>query len=311
MGLEQSGFMIIDKPAGVTSARVVAIVKRLLGARKVGHTGTLDPFATGVLICPVHQATKLARFFLHGNKIYDARLHLGVRTDTLDAEGEVTGRTPVPMIPEETIRAVFQRFEGDIEQTPPAYSALKHKGRPLYEYARKGAPVRKPPRRVHVSSIRVREIDPPEIRFTVSCSGGVYIRSLAADVGDALGCGAHLKALRRIESGGFSIDEATPLDRLESLVEEGGARDRLVPMANALRGMPTRVVEEAMAEKIRCGRRLTTGEAPRASAEESAQRLGEFIKIITPANDLLAVATAGAEKGRWRYCKVFQRLPLP
>ncbi len=311
MGLEQSGFLIVDKPAGVTSARVVAIVKRLLGARKVGHTGTLDPFATGVLICPIHQATKLARFFLHGNKIYDARLHLGVQTDTLDADGEITGRFPVPMIPGETIREVFQRFAGDIYQTPPAYSALKHKGRPLYEYARKGVPVQKPPRRVHISSIRVREIDPPEIRFTVSCSGGVYIRTLAADVGEALGCGAHLKALRRLESGGFSIDEATPLDRLESLAESERPWGRLIPMADGLRGMPARVVEEAMAEQIRNGRPLTTREIPRADAEDSAGELGEFIKIITPANDLLAVATAGAENGRWRYCKVFQRQPLP
>ncbi len=307
MAPEQSGFMIIDKPADISSARVVAIVKRLLGARKVGHTGTLDPFATGLLICPVHQATKLARFFLHGNKTYDALLHLGVRTDTLDAQGEIIGRSPVPTISEETIRAAFQRFEGDILQTPPAYSALKHKGRPLYEYARKGVPVSKPPRRVHIASIRVREIEPPEIRFTVSCSGGVYIRSLASDVGDALGCGAHLTALRRTESGGFSIEEAMPLDRLERLAETEPPWDRLVPMAGGLRDMPTRVVEEALAERIRFGRPLTTREVPPLDANESAGGSGEFIKIVTPANDLLAVATIGTQKGRWRYCKVFLR----
>lgn len=307
MGPERSGFMIVDKPTGTTSARVVAIVKRLLGARKAGHTGTLDPFASGVLICPVNQATGLARFFLHGSKTYDALLHLGVRTDTQDAEGEVVERAPVPGIAEETIRAAFQRFEGDIYQTPPAYSALKHKGRPLYEYARKGAPVRKPPRRVSISSIRVREIDPPEIRFTVSCSGGVYIRTLASDVGDVLGCGAHLKELRRTESGGFTIDEAIPPDRLETLAGAASPWDALVPMADALRGMPVRVVSDALAEKIRFGRPITTREIPGADARESSDRLGEYIKIVNPENHLLAVATAGAESGRWRYCKVFQQ----
>ncbi|MCP4687948.1 MAG: tRNA pseudouridine(55) synthase TruB [Desulfobacterales bacterium] len=306
MGAEPNGFFIIDKPADITSARVVAVVKRLLGARKVGHTGTLDPFATGVLILPVNEATKLARFFLHGRKTYDARLCLGVCTDTQDGEGEVIRRSTVPALSGETIREAFKRFVGEIFQTPPAHSALKHKGTPLYKYARKGVPIVKPARRVFISSIRVREILLPEIRFTVSCSGGVYIRALSADVGDALGCGAHLKTLRRTESGGFSIEEAIPLDRFKDLAASGSAWERLAPMADALRGMPARVVDDALAAQIRNGRPLTTREIPREDAKNDADGSGEFIKIVNPANDLLAVATVGAESGRWRYCKVFQ-----
>ncbi len=147
----------------------------------------------------------------------------------------------------------------------------------------------------------------PEIRFSVSCSGGVYIRTLGADVGDALGCGAHLNALRRTGSGGFSIDDAISLERLESAAESGNPWDLLAPMAEGARGMPTRVVDGALAEKIRCGQPLTTREIPAASKKESESSLGEYIKIVNPTNDLLAVATAGPEPGRWRYCNVFRR----
>lgn len=305
-----SGILVVDKPPDVTSAAVVAKVKRMLGAKKMGHTGTLDPFATGVLILCVNRATRLSRFFLHGRKTYEATLMLGVATDTQDRTGAVLSRTPPEAIrfSEAAIRETLARFEGEMDQLPPVYSALKHEGTPLYKLARQGAPVQKGPRRITIEAIRPTHIALPAVDFTVTCSAGTYIRTLCADIGEALGCGGHLAALRRIESGGFTADDAVGLTALASLADAGGAWDRLIPMSDALKGMPAWTAEAELAERIGHGRPLTAAEIPPAQVGPDG-----CIKVVDPrgAGRLLAVVEWQPEKARYGYLCVFHRASSP
>ncbi len=298
---ELSGIVIVDKPAGITSAKVVARVKKLFGARKAGHTGTLDPFATGVLVCCINRATKLARFFLHGKKKYQAVLGLGVETDTQDSTGTVTFTCDTFGLSERTIRTVFKQFEGTIEQLPPVYSALKHKGVPLYKLARSGKPTQKPARRVSISHIEIREINLPLIHFEVSCSAGTYIRTLCADIGASLGCGGHLKALRRIESSEFTISDAVALSELEALMLPEKLSDRIISMADALQGMPEHMADKVLIEKIMHGNIITKKDVvPRHVDSQEG-----FIKIVDNNNDLIAVLESKKERNRYEYCCVF------
>ena len=187
MTQETSGFLIVDKPRDMTSATVIARIKKISGINKIGHTGTLDPMATGVMICPVNQATRLSRFFLASPKKYTAVLRLGIETDTQDATGTVLTERPIDMVSPPAVHEACRRFIGEIEQTPPAYSALKHKGVPLYKYARKGNFITKPPRKVVIFDIRIIEMDFPDVRFEVECAAGTYVRTLCADIGKILG----------------------------------------------------------------------------------------------------------------------------
>jgi tRNA pseudouridine55 synthase len=182
MPYKSSGIIVVDKPADITSARVVARIKKFFGAPKAGHTGTLDPFATGVMVCCINNATRLSRFFLHGNKKYEALLHLGIETETQDSTGTIIATCDEVHFSDKTIQTVFKQFEGTLYQHPPIFSALKHKGIRLYKLAREGKPVQKPPRRISISYIKILEIDQPLIRFEVSCSAGTYIRTLCADI---------------------------------------------------------------------------------------------------------------------------------
>ncbi len=298
---ELNGVIVVDKPANITSARVVAIVKKLLGAKKAGHTGTLDPFATGVLVCCINNATKLARFLLHDNKKYDAVLCLGITTDTQDSTGTIMSTCNELEFSERIIQSVFKQFEGTIEQFPPIYSALKHKGVPLYKLARSGRPVRKPARRILISYNKIVEINLPLIRFEVSCSAGTYIRSLCADIGKTLGCGGHLKELRRIESSGFTIKEAVTLSELEELTLSGKLSQRMISMANTLRGMPEYIVNKALTEKIKHGIIITKDDV---TLEQAGSPEG-FIKIVDTNNNLLAVLNSKKESSKYDYCCVF------
>ncbi len=203
------GILLVDKPAGMTSHDVVDVVRRALGTRKVGHAGTLDPMATGLLVLGVGRATRLLRFLGDLAKTYEGTGVLGARTTTLDAEGEVTATAPVEVSREELERACAA-LEGESLQRPPAYSAVKVGGRKLYEAARRGERLEAEPRRIRVDRFEVLAFDPPRFDFRVVCSGGTYVRVLVADVGEALGCGAHLAALRRTAIGPFSVAEARP-----------------------------------------------------------------------------------------------------
>ena len=298
---ELNGILIVDKPADTTSAKVVAIVKQLLGARKAGHTGTLDPFATGVLACCLNRATKLAGFFLHGNKKYEAVLHLGIATDTQDSTGIVTATCDQTEFSEPTIRSVFKQFEGAIDQLPPVYSALKHKGTPLYKLARKGTPVQKPKRRVLISKIEILEIDLPFVRFEVSCSAGTYIRTLCADIGTSLGCGAYLKELRRLESSGFTIAQAVPVSELKNLALSGELLKRIIRMPDALQGMCEHVADKDLAAKIKHGNILTRSDITPTKTDASES----YIKVLDTDKDLIAVLKHTTASNRYNYCCVF------
>lgn len=210
-----AGIFLIDKPVGPSSFTMVRHMRKLLGIKKVGHAGTLDPFASGLLIvCAGRPATKMISLFMDGEKEYIATLCLGKQTTTLDPEGDVVEEHPVGSLKHDRIEACLADYRGEQMQTPPAYSALKHKGKPLYYYARKGIEIIKDPRKIHIHELERIDSssdlsgDFPEISLRVVCSKGTYIRTLAADIGDALGCGAYLTALRRTRSGPFSIERS-------------------------------------------------------------------------------------------------------
>ncbi len=227
----EAGTFLIDKPEGASSFYMVRQVRRILGMKKVGHAGTLDPFATGLLvICAGRPATKMIGEIMEGEKEYLATLRLGVETTTLDPEGEVTSERPVGLLTKEKIEACLQGFRGELDQVPPVYSALKHKGKPLYYYARKGIEIVKPPRRVVIHTLERTEQeqevsdDSPFLSIRVVCSKGTYIRTLGADIGKALGCGAYLTALRRTRSGCFHVRDSVKGKQLQ----EDDARERLM-----------------------------------------------------------------------------------
>lgn len=298
---ELSGVIVVDKPPGITSAKVVARVKKLLKAKKVGHTGTLDPFATGVLVCCINRATKLSRFFLHGKKKYDAVLHLGVETDTQDSTGNVTEKCNNVKFSKKTIQSAFKKFEGTIKQLPPIYSALKHKGIPLYKLARSKRPVQKPARQVSIIYLKILEIHLPTIRFEVFCSAGTYIRTLCADIGASLGCGGHLKELRRIESSGFTIADAVTLEELEDLTLSKKSSDRIISMSNALKDIPEHIADEVLVNKIIHGHIMTKN----IVMFETINAFEGFIKIVDTDKKLVAVLKYTNDKNRYDYCCVF------
>jgi tRNA pseudouridine55 synthase len=300
-----NGIIVIDKPAGISSARVVSILKKALNAKKVGHAGTLDPFADGVLICCVNQATKLADFLLHGPKRYIAELKLGEETDTQDLTGTVISRTEPNNFPTESIQAVFKGFEGSIEQLPPVYSALKHKGVPLYKLARNGQPVQKPPRPVEIYSIKVLDIKMPLIRFEVSCSAGTYIRTLGADIGKMLGCGGHLNALKRTASSGFTLDQAVSLSALEDLRPGNPLPASFINMADALPEMPAYTADRQLAKNIRHGQRITIRDLTGNEDFDTDRISGSEIKIVDQTGELVAILNYHKHNRRLDYRCVF------
>ena len=239
-----SGVFVVDKPAGMSSFAVVKKVRWLLGIKKVGHAGTLDPFATGVLvICAGRPATRHIDRFMAGRKTYQALLQLGVETETQDPEGAVTGIRPVPQLTEQGLGELVREFVGPQMQAPPPYSAAKYKGKPLYYYARQGIVIEKDPKPVEIYSLALDSYDPESGRLalTISCSRGTYIRVFAADIGNQIGCGAHLLQLRRSASGGFSVEDAVSG---EQLFAKDGA------LAPLLQGMMT--VDQALERSGRC-----------------------------------------------------------
>jgi tRNA pseudouridine55 synthase len=214
------GVLLVDKAEGMTSHDVVALVRRKLEMKKVGHCGTLDPIATGLLLLTLGRGTKIQDLLMSEDKEYAGTLVLGVATSTQDREGEMIAERPVPALEEIQIRAAFEKFRGDFYQMPPMVSAKKHGGVPLYKLARQGKVVEREPRLVHVYRYTVDRIALPEIDFSVLCSKGFYVRTYAHDIGESLGCGAHLKSLRRTKSGRFNIDEAITVDEIKNVPRE-------------------------------------------------------------------------------------------
>jgi tRNA pseudouridine55 synthase len=296
-----NGILVIDKPSGLSSARVVSIVKRLLQVKKAGHAGTLDPFATGVLIVCINQATRLARFWLDSAKTYLAELCLGIETDTQDPTGTVISTSAAIDVPEDTLTAVMNSFVGAMNQAPPVYSALKHQGVPLYKLARKGAPFQKPSRQIQIYRLDIQEIALPRVRFEVSCSAGTYVRTLCADIGKILGCGGHLKNLRRTASSGYTIADAISLPELEELVRSGDVARHLTGMAEALPDMVSFQADKALTDKIKYGMMISTADVP-PSCLLSGENL---VKIIDGKRRLLSILSYDPVQQGFAYCCSF------
>jgi tRNA pseudouridine55 synthase len=214
------GVLLVDKAEGMTSHDVVALIRRKLEIRKVGHCGTLDPIATGLLLLTLGRGTKIQDLLMSEDKEYAGTLALGISTTTQDRQGEVVDQREVPALGENDVRAAFEKFRGDFYQMPPMVSAIKHGGVPLYKLARQGKVVEREPRLVHVYRYSIDRVALPEIDFSVLCSKGFYVRTYAHDIGEALGCGAHLKSLRRLKSGRFNVDRAITVDAIKTAPRE-------------------------------------------------------------------------------------------
>jgi len=284
-----NGVLLLNKPIGITSNAALQIAKRLYQAEKAGHTGTLDPFASGLLPLCFGEATKFSQYQLHADKAYRAVLQLGVTTTTGDPEGSVLETRPVD-VNDTQIAAAIAQFTGAIEQTPPMYSALKHQGKPLYEYARAGIEIERKARPVHIRSISLIARQAHTLTLDVVCSAGTYIRTLAESIGAVLGCGAHLIALTRTGSGGFTLDQAVSLSALES--DSAAARDtRLMPADGLVTYLPQIIISVADAAALRQGQRPHLPNPPAAAellrAYDPAQ---QFLGLIEVQGDGLALA---------------------
>ena len=250
-----NGVLLIDKPAGPSSNAVLQRAKRLLGAARAGHTGTLDPLASGLLVIALGEATKFSGGIFDADKSYRARLKLGERTETGDAEGPVVSRAEVK-VTRNGLLAALERYRGEIEQLPPAYAAIKHLGRPLYAYARRGEHVPRAARRVAIRRLELEKFEGNTVALFVECSKGTYIRALAEDIGADLGCGAHLAELERIAVGPFALHQSMTLEGLGaiSLAER---RERLLPLEAFLQSWPRLTLDAPLAAKFRQGRTIS------------------------------------------------------
>jgi len=285
------GILLVDKPADITSAGVVREVKRRLRVAKIGHLGTLDPFATGLLPLALGEGTKVVSFLSQGEKSYVGTIALGRLTDTLDATGEVVARATVPSLAAGILEEVARQFRGTIEQVPPMFSALKRGGIPLYELARKGVDVDREPRQVHIESLSLSVASAEEISISVRCSKGTYVRSLACDIAGALGTVGHLASLRRTTFGSFEVASAIPLGS----VTADGELPILSPRV-ALAGLREIEIDAQLATCIRKGQQVAVASL---SAVPSPS---EIAKVLC---DEELVALVGEDEGRWRIQRVF------
>lgn len=229
------GALLVDKPPGFTSHDVVNVIRKKLDMKRVGHCGALDPNATGLLVIVTGKGTKLSNRLINDDKAYDGRIRFGETTDSYDSDGQIVDSLPVPPLTLEELNEEAAKLTGDLLQTPPMVSAVKVGGKPLYKYARKGIEVERKPRLIHVYHFTVFEYEEPEAEFGLTCTKGVYVRSLAHDLGQNIGCGAHLCELRRTESGSFDLDDATPLEELREMSRDA-VIDRIIPFLK----VPTR-----------------------------------------------------------------------
>ncbi|NLE76564.1 MAG: tRNA pseudouridine(55) synthase TruB [Chloroflexi bacterium] len=292
------GFLNVDKPAGLTSHDVVHRVRRRSGVRRVGHTGTLDPFATGVLVVCLGQATRLAEFLADAEKEYVAVVALGRSTDTYDRTGEVVSEGDASSVSQGEVEAALMRFRGLIWQTPPAFSALKRGGVPAYRLARAGQAVQLEPRPVEIRTLTLTAWQPPQVILQLTCSAGTYVRSLAHDLGQVLGCGAHLAELTRLRSGRFALTEAIPLQTLLEAEPWPAWQPWLHPLTAAVPELPAVRLEPAEVQ------RLVQGQAvPRQGGEGGPT--AELVQVLGPDGALAALARPDDTGDNWLPHKVF------
>ncbi len=288
-----SGVLVVDKPVGMTSHEVVQIIRRGTNIRRAGHTGTLDPRASGVLVILIGPAVRLSEYVSASDKRYQAIIRLGSKTDTYDGDGQVTGTAPVNVTMEQFTDAL-KKFVGEIEQTPPPFSAVRVQGQHAYEKAREGEEVELKPRIINVYSLEVLEWNLPEVTVDVHCSSGTYVRSLAYDLGEVLGCGAMLSGLRRTKSGRFSLKDAVPLRKLVESFETQTWYRYVIPAAEALSEWTALTLSNEQVEAIRHGHRIS-GEG----------KEGEIVRGITEQGELVALLEFDATTKEYQPRKVF------
>lgn len=284
-GRALDGILILDKPQGTSSNRALQVVKHLLGAAKAGHTGSLDPLATGVLPLCFGEATKFSQFLLDADKAYLSTFVLGIATDSGDADGRVLESKDTSDLTESDVLAALRGFEGEIDQVPSMYSAIKQDGQPLYKLARQGLEVERKPRSVVIKQLHLRAFragSRAEIEIDLECSKGTYVRSLAEDLGRVLGCGAHVSALRRTKAGPFSLENSIPLAALQALhgSSDAAAIDRLLlPADTALGALPVVRLSESGGFYLRQGQPVMVPNAPRGGIVRVTLHSGEFLGI--------------------------------
>jgi tRNA pseudouridine55 synthase len=280
-----NGVIIVDKPRQWTSHDVVNKMRRLAGTRKIGHLGTLDPGATGVLPLVIGRATRLAQFFTRNDKTYQGVIHFGYSTDSYDMDGVATSAEAPVTLDRLALETLLDRFRGEIQQVPPPVSAKKIAGRPAYELARKGQLVELEPVTVKVYELQLLSVEGCEATVVLHCSAGTYVRSIAHDAGQALRCGAFLKSLRRTASGDFKIERARTLEELAALAHEGRLQEALIPAAELLPAFPAELVDAITAGHIRNGRDFRV--SPFQAREGT-----RYVKAVTPQGELVAIGEA-------------------
>ena len=301
--MDISGIFNIDKPAGWTSFRVVSLVRRLSGVRRVGHAGTLDPAATGVLVVCLGQATRLTEYMMAATKVYRAEVRLGITTDTLDATGTPVGQADASHISRQQVDEALTAFVGEIDQVPPMFSALKYNGEPLYRYARAQRQVERQARRVIIHRLQLLAFQSPLATIEVECGKGTYIRALAHDLGQQLGCGAHLAALSRLRVGPFTLEDACSLTGLEAAFREGHWQSLLHPADAALPSCPVMTLSEPQERAVRFGQFLAADSLEPAPAQ--AVENGQLCRAYSPQGQLVAILRYDAAALLWRPAKVF------
>lgn len=279
------GVIVVDKPAGWTSHDVVGKLRRLAHERSIGHLGTLDPLATGVLPLVAGRATRLARFFTTNGKRYDAWIQFGITTSSYDRDGIVLTSTPSPNITREQVENELMAFRGTFPQMPPPVSAKKVNGVPAYKLARKNLPVELKPAEVTVFSLEMPEFQEERARLVIHCAGGTYVRSIVHDLGQKLGCGAVLDSLRRLSSGGFTLEQSHTIEQLQTLSSEGRISEALIPAAQLLPELPSEHVDPITTTQIRQGRDFRV--SPFRVRSDA-----RFIKALDAAGDLVAIGEA-------------------
>lgn len=294
-----SGALVVDKPVGMTSHDVVQAIRNGTGLRRAGHTGTLDPRASGVLVILVGPAVRLSEYVSASDKRYQAIIRLGGTTDTFDAEGKFTPTKDPVNVTEAEFEEALKTFVGEIEQVPPAHSAVKVGGRKAYEMARKGEEVELEPRKITVHHLEVLEWTPPEVVIDVHCSSGTYVRSLANDLGQKLGSGAYLVGLRRTKSGRFTLRDATPLRKLQEAFNAGNWYQFLIPAAEALGDWPSVELNPDEVEGVRHGHRVKAKEADTVNEKvRGVSTQGELVALME-----LTIQADGSKE--WQPKKVF------
>jgi tRNA pseudouridine55 synthase len=293
-----NGVVNINKPSGMTSHDVVQHARRILGEKRIGHTGTLDPLATGVLVLCIGKATRIAQYLEAGEKEYRAVMRLGITTDTLDAEGRVLETRPYAAPDREALITVIRRFTGTIMQRPPAFSAVKIAGVPSYKLARQGRTEQNKPRPITIHDIELTAYDDPFVTLTVRCAKGVYIRSLCSDIGEVLGSGAHLTSLQRTRSGGFRLASCVTIEELAGMASAGTVDKAVLPIDEVLSEFPAVPLPAAEAGRISHGSRVSC-------PASGANRDGALVRIHDPSGGLLALARV--DNGFFRPELVFSR----